>query len=333
MSDANVHPFKGKKGPPVKSRQVVVILIVALIAITLISSFYKVDSSEEAVVLRFGKFHKIAYPGPSFKAPFGIDQVFKVPVERIYTVQFGFRSEPGVETRYSRSDFIKESLMLTGDLNIVNVSWILQYQIDDPKAWLFNFLEIDRRREKTIRDVSQSVINELVGDRTIFDLMSTGRNEIESEALFRTEEILDGYNMGINITSIKLQDVLPPEGEVQEAFEDVNKSIQDMNRYINEGKEAYNTEIPRAEGQAKMLVQEAEGYAAARVNIAEGEVARFNSVLEEYSQSDVARTIMRDRLYFETIQEILTDEQGELDLVDRNLEGFLPVKNLGGTNE
>jgi len=328
MSDTNVHPFKRNKGKKNsnKGSQLILILVLVIAAIVLLSGFYKVDQSEEAVVLRFGKFYKIAYPGLSFKAPFGIDRVEKVPVQRTYTVQFGFRTEPGEKTRYSREDYIKESLMLTGDLNIVNVSWILQYQIDDPQAWLFNFREEDRREEKTIRDVSQSVINELVGDRAIFEVMSSGRNEIEVEALEKIESILDGYNMGINVTSIQLQDVLPPEGAVQEAFQDVNKSIQDMNRYINEGKEAYNTEVPRAEGEAKRIVQEAEGYAASRVNIARGDVARFDAVRIEYQRN---KSIMRDRLYYETLEEIL-GSGSEVDLIDRNLEGFLPVKNLGG---
>jgi len=334
MSDAKVHPFKkkGGGGPTLKGGQVFTIVILVIAAIVLLSGFYKVDQSEEAVVLRFGRFYKIAGPGLGFKAPFGIDRVEKVPVQRTYTVQFGFRTEPGEKTRYSREDYIKESLMLTGDLNIVNVSWILQYQIDDPRAWLFNFREEDRRQEKTIRDVAQSIINELVGDRAIFEVMSTGRNEIEVEALDRIETILDGYNMGINVTSIQLQDVLPPEGQVQEAFQDVNKSIQDMNRYINEGKEAYNTEVPRAEGQAKRLIQEAEGYAASRVNIARGDVARFNAVRDEYSRSEASKTIMRDRLYYETLQEILMNTDS-MDLIDRNLEGFLPIKNLEGAQQ
>jgi membrane protease subunit HflK len=330
MSDAKVHPFKKKGNGNIKGSQMVVLLILAVILIVLVSGFYKVDQTEEAVVLRFGRFYKIASPGLSFKIPFGIDRVEKVPVQRTYTVQFGFRTEPGEETRYSREDYIKESLMLTGDLNIVNVSWILQYQIVDPKAWLFNFREEDRRKEKTIRDVAQSDVNERVGDRAIFEVMSDSRTEIEVLAQEKIERILNGYEMGVNITSVQLQDVLPPEGTVQEAFQDVNKSIQDKDRFINEGLEAYNTEYPLAEGEAKRLIREAEGYAASRVNIARGDVARFISVYEEYSQSNASRSIMRDRLYYETLEQVL-GEDSQVELVDRNLQGFLPIKNLGET--
>jgi membrane protease subunit HflK len=222
-----------------------------------------------------------------------------------------------------------ESIMLTGDLNIVDVQWIIQYRIEDPAKWLFNVQE----RDKTIRDISQSVINQLVGDLPILAIMSSERTGIEIESQERMQKAFDSYNLGVRIVTVKLQNIVPPMGEVQDAFEDVNKSIQDMNRLINEGKERYNREIPRAQGEASQLIQMAEGYAAERVNNAEGDVARFLSVLEAYSLS---KEITARRLYIETMEEILNQaDAGTLTLIDKELDNFLPLSNLsspqGGT--
>jgi membrane protease subunit HflK len=212
--------------------------------------------------------------------------------------------------------------MLTGDLNIVDVEWIIQYRITDPVAWLFNVQD----QQKTIRDISQSVVNRLVGDRTILDVMGSERPNIEIQAQEDMNNIFDSYGLGINVITVKLQNVVPPKGSVRDAFEDVNKSIQDMNRYINEGREEYNKVIPKARGQADQIVQNAEGYAAERVNRAEGDVARFLAVYEKYRNTeDVTRT----RLYIEMIEEVFAGEQATTDVVDKNLENFLPLKALG----
>jgi membrane protease subunit HflK len=177
-----------------------------------------------------------------YKLPFGIDKAYHVKTKVVQTEQFGFRTlRSGVETVYSDQAFPDESTMLTGDLNIVDVEWIIQYRIVDPKAWLFNVQE----RTNTIRDVSRSVINMLVGDRTILDIIGPERTAIELEGAELMNSTLKGYGLGIDIIAVKLQNIVPPKG-VQEAFEDVNKAIQDMNRLINEGKEAYNAEIPKA---------------------------------------------------------------------------------------
>ncbi len=322
MSNQRENPFKPVQGS-LKKGQIVAILIGLIVVISLLTGFYMVDQTEEAVVLRLGRYYKTTDPGLQFKAPLGIDRVYKVPVTVIHTLQFGFRTdEPGVMTIYSRGDYSNESLMLTGDLNIANVSWIVQYKINNPQNWLFNFRAADH--EKTIRDVSQSTINMLVGDRTIFDVMSNERTNIEVQAGDLIEETLEGYQMGVEIVAVKLQDVVPPEGSVQNAFEDVNKSIQDMNKLINEGKEQYNAEVPKAEGEAKRMVQEAEGYAVARENRAQGDVARFEAVYQEYRNNP---GIMRDRLYWETMETVLTSDP-DLELIDKGLDNFLPLKNL-----
>ncbi|MDC7220624.1 MAG: FtsH protease activity modulator HflK [Spirochaetales bacterium] len=322
MSNQRENPFKPVKGSLNKG-QITAILVGLVVVMSLLTGFYMVDQTEEAVVLRLGRYYKTTEPGLQFKAPLGIDRVYKVPVTVNHTLQFGFRTtEPGVTTIYSRGDYSKESLMLTGDLNIANVSWIIQYKISDPQAWLFNFRSADR--EKTIRDVSQSTINMLVGDSSIFDVMSEDRTKIEVNAEELIEKTLEGYRMGVEIEAVKLQDVVPPEGAVQAAFEELNKSVQDMNKLINEGKERYNAEVPKAVGEANRMIQEAEGYAVARENRANGDVARFKAVYEEYRRNP---EIMEDRLYWETMEEILTSE-GDLEIIDRNLDNFLPLKNI-----
>jgi len=292
------------------------------------SSFFVVDQTEEAVVLRFGKFNRIVEAGLHFKLPFNIEKNYNVPTQVIQNMTFGFRTEkPGVTTVYSNKDFPQESIMLTGDLNIVDVEWIIQYRISDAKAWLFNI----ENHSKTIRDISQSVINQLVGDRGILDVLGPERNAIEVQGQEMMNEIFNSYKFGIRVTTVKLQNVVPPKGPVQDAFEDVNKSIQDMNRLINEGKEAYNKEIPKARGEAEQMIQIAKGYATERVNKARGDVARFDSVLTEYRR---APNTTRTRLYYEMIEDIFKNEKN-VELIDKNLKNFLPLKNLtegqGGT--
>ena len=213
--------------------------------------------------------------------------------------------------------------MLTGDLNIVDVEWIIQYRIVDPKQWLFGVYE----KEQTIRDISRSVINELVGDRAILSVMGSERTSIETLALDMMNTNFDNLGLGISVIAVKLQNIVPPSG-VQDAFEDVNKATQDMNRFINEGKEAYNAEIPKAQGEADRLLQVAQGYAAERVNMAKGDVARFNAVYEEYKRSP---KVTKERIYLETMDEIFGSEK-KPELIDGELDNVLPVKTLGGNN-
>jgi membrane protease subunit HflK len=263
------------------------------------------------------------------KLPLGIDRNFNIPTRVVQTMTFGQatinQNYSGMFMNTPSGSSAGESIMLTGDLNIVDVQWIIQYRIEDPAKWLFNVQE----RDKTIRDISQSVINQLVGDLPILAIMSSERTSIEIESQERMQKAFDSYNLGVRVVTVKLQNIVPPVGEVQDAFEDVNKSIQDMNRLINEGKEQYNREIPRAQGEASQLIQVAEGYAAERVNNAQGDVARFSAVLEAYSTS---KDITARRLYIEPMEEILRKaDAGTLTLIDRELDNFLPISNLTGS--
>lgn len=314
-------------------RAIGIILLALIVIATLTTSFFVVDQTEEAVVLRFGRFNRTAAAGLHFKLPFGIEQNFNVPTQIVQNMQFGFRVEQaGVNTVFSSADFPEESLMLTGDLNIVDVEWIIQYRIDEPRNWLFNVNDPLR----TIRDISQSVVNRLVGDRAIIDVLGDERPQIEILAQEQMNTVFDGYGLGVNVTAVRLQNIVPPAGRVQDAFEDVNRAIQDMNRLINEGREEYNREIPRARGEAEQVVQIAQGYAAERVNRARGDAARFNNVLAEY-RNDPQTT--RTRLYYEMVEDVFlpTQDASGVDeetgreppeLIDRNLSNFIPLLNL-----
>ncbi|MDR0443886.1 MAG: FtsH protease activity modulator HflK [Treponema sp.] len=297
-----------------------VVILIILAIIFLGTTVFIVDQAEQAVITRFGKFHAIREPGLQFKLPFGIDRNYTVNVKAVQTAQFGFSTlKSGISSTYASKT--RESTMLTGDLNIVDVEWIIQYRIVDSKAWVFNVME----KEKTISDVSRSAINMLVGDRAIMDIMSPERSAIEIAGADIMNETFRSYGLGINVIAVKLQNIDPPAG-VQEAFDDVNKAIQDMNRLINEGQQVYNEEIPKARGEAERMVQVAQGYKSERVNRANGDVARFISVYDEYRRSP---DVTRQRLYYEMIEEVFKDAQG-VTIIDRRLTNFLPMMNLGG---
>ncbi|MCR4579699.1 MAG: FtsH protease activity modulator HflK [Treponema sp.] len=299
------------------------LIILALVVFAGFSSFYVVDETENAVITRLGRYTKTVGSGLHTKLPFGIDKSYTVPVKVVQTEQFGFKTVKAGRNNEYKNNIGTESTMLTGDLNIVDVEWIIQYRIVDPKQWLFGVYE----KEQTIRDISRSVINTLVGDRAILSVMSSERTNIETLALDMMNENFKQLGLGINVIAVKLQNIVPPSG-VQDAFEDVNKATQDMNRFINEGKEAYNAEIPKAQGEADRQLQVAEGYAAERVNMAKGDVARFNAVYEEYKRSP---KVTRERIYLETMNEIFSSEK-KPDIIDSELDNMLPIKNLKGAN-
>lgn len=341
MAERNVTPGNL---PNLRPGTIVLIVTVVVTIILLLNSFFIVTQQEEGVVLFLGKYSKTVDAGMNFKIPL-LEKSFNVPTKVVQKEEFGFRTESaGIQTQYSSADFPQESEMLTGDLNIIDVEWVIQYRIDDPVAWLFNvddseveFIQPDTRypgryeivkvdnRIKTIRDISQSVINQLIGDRTILDSIGPERLSIEIQGMELMNEALDKYELGVKIMQVQLQNIVPPSGAVQAAFEDVNIATQDMNRLINEGREQYNREIPKAQGQKEQVIQVAEGYKTKRINQANGDVSRFNAVLKEYRKSP---TITKTRLYYEMIEEIFSQE-GNVDLIDKNLENFLPMKNLG----
>jgi modulator of FtsH protease HflK len=318
MLERNTTPPPGKITIQPK---ILVLIIVAIVVIAvLLTSFFVVDQTEQGVVLRFGHYNRIVGAGLQFKLPLGIEKNFNVPTQIIQTMSFGFRTEQsGVSSVFEQREYPEESVMLTGDLNIVDVEWVIQYKIDDPYAWLFNVQD----RAATIRDISQSVINELVGDLQILSVMGESRTAIEVTSQQKMQAILDSYGLGIKIVTVKLKNIVPPYGEVQDAFEDVNKAIQDMERLINEGKELYNSDIPRARGEAAQLIQFAEGYASERTNESRGDVARFNAVREAYLES---KEVTAKRLYIEAMEDIL--KSGNTTIIDKTLENFLPLQNL-----
>lgn len=310
----------------IKGKHVAIVLAAVFILVTILTSVFMVDQKEQAVILRFGKYNRTVGPGLHVKIPYGLEKSFIVPTQIVQTMSFGYRTSQagnvgGGYSIYSYNGYASESTMLTGDLNIVEAQWIVQYRIEDPRMWLFNVYN----NEQTISDISKSVINQLVGDLPILSIMTSERSAIEAEAQVMLQKTLSSYEMGVRILTVKLQDVVPPAGNVQDAFEDVNKAIQDMNKLINEGKESYNSIIPAAQGEANRLIQEAEGYAAERVNNAKGDVARFESVRNEYENS---KDVTKQRLYIETMEEVLGE--GNLTVIDASLKGLLPFYDITG---
>jgi membrane protease subunit HflK len=319
MSERDISP--GRVPRQITPRVVVIVIVVIVALITIFSGFFVVDSKEQGVLLTFGRFTRLAEPGLHFKLPFGIQKNYNVPTQVVLKDEFGFRTDrPGVISIRATEDYPEESIMLTGDLNIVDVEWIIQFRIADPFKWLFGVQD----REKTLRDISQSVINELVGDRAIFDVIGAERANIEAQAQDTMNRLYDKYGLGIRVTTVKLQNIVPPAGSVKDAFEDVNKAIQDRSRLINEGQEAYNNSIPKAKGVAEQLIAEAQGYAVQRVNEAQGDVARFNRVLDEYNRNP---GVTRTRLYYEMYENVFGDAKG-VELIDKNLKNFIPFKSL-----
>ncbi|HWT14344.1 MAG TPA: FtsH protease activity modulator HflK, partial [Patescibacteria group bacterium] len=275
-------------------------VIAAILALWLVmSSYYTVQPEERAVVKRFGEVVKTADPGLHFKLPFGIDTVEFVATERVLKQEFGFRtlSTDGERSEYAPEDFPDESLMLSGDLNIIDVEWVVQYRISDPMKYLYGMRDPNR----TLRDISESVMRRVVGNRLGSDVLTTARVEIGELAEREIQEAMKQYDNGIHIVTVQLQDVVPPRA-VQPAFNEVNEARQERERMINEATKRLNQEIPKASGEANRLIAEAEGYASERVNQALGETAAFRSILTEYRS---APAVTRARMYIETIRNVL----------------------------
>jgi len=302
----------------VNTKMITGIIIALIVVIGILTSLFVVDQTEQSVILRLGKYEKTVGPGLQTKFPFGIDRKYNVPTQVVQTMTFGYRSSSSTSTT---TDYTNESIMLTGDLNIIDTEWIVQYKIQDPYAWLFKVND----QEKTIHDISRSVMNQLVGDLPILAVMTNERTSIEVQAQQLMQDTFDKYGLGVNVITVKLQNIVPPVGDVQDAFEDVNKAIQDMNRYINEGKQNYNSKIPAAQGEALKMVQVAEGYAAKRVNNAKGDVARFSAVQKAYETN---KDITSTRLYIEAMEDILENGASSLTIIDKNLSNFLPISSI-----
>ncbi len=286
-------------------------------------SFYTVEPDEEAVVIRLGQHLGNSQPGLHFKIPFGVDEVIKVKTKIVHQAEFGFRtkSTTNKRTTYSSQNFDSESLMLTGDLNVAEVQWVVQYQISDPFKFIFKTSD----PVTNVRDVSESIMRRVVGDKLVTEVLTTGRIEIAVSAKALMQEVLDKYDMGVSIKSIKLQDVNPPR-EVQASFNDVNAAKQEQEKALNQAEQAYNKVIPEARGKADKLIQEAQGYASAIVNRAHGDAERFTAIVNEYRK---APAITKKRIYLETMEQIFGNMKN-ITVVDDKIKGLLPIFSKEG---
>jgi membrane protease subunit HflK len=300
-------------------RRAILIGLIALIALGAYTAYYTVPSDSVAVIQRFGKYLKDVPPGLHFKLPLGIDEATIVPVKRQLKQEFGF-STPGAKDRWqSPVDGKRETEMVTGDLNSALVEWVVQYRISSPTNFLF---EVREPRE-TLRYVSESVMREVVGDRTVDEVITIGRQEIENEALIKMQALSTKYEMGISIDQVQLKNINPP-GPVQESFNEVNQAQQEKEKLINEARRDYNKVIPLAEGEKDQRIREADGYRLKRINEAEGDAARFNALFEEYSK---APEVTRRRIYIETMQSVMPGIGSKI-IVDEQSQGILPLLNL-----
>ena len=299
----------------------VMLVILGLIVLgVLATSYYTVEADEIAVVLMFGKSVRQAEPGLHFKLPLGIERAINVPVRKVFKEEFGFRTlRAGVRTQYDTRNFSEESQLLTGDLNIADVEWVVQYKIKDPKNFLFSV----RNPQRTLRDLSESVMSRIIGDRTVSEVLTIGRIEIAAEVEVHLQQLLDLYQTGLDVASVTLQDVNPPE-EVKAAFNTVNEAKQEKERLINEAWRDYNQSVPKSKGLAAKKISEAQGYALKRVNEAQGDADRFKAIYTEYQK---AKEVTRRRLYLEAMQDLLPQLK-EIYVIDGNANSPIPILQL-----
>lgn len=301
--------------PPSSTAVGFAVLGILLVA-TLWTSYYTVPAESEGVVLRFGKYQDTVAAGLHFKFPFGIDQVSILPTRRQLKMEFGFYTTGYTNERQAGTEPEREKSMVTGDLNAALVEWVVQYRIHDPKQYLFDV----RSPSQALRDLSESAMREVIGDRTVDEVITIGRQEIEMAALTRLQALVKIYQLGIVVDQVQLKNVNPPQ-QVQASFNEVNKAQQDRENMINVANGEYNKAVPKAKGEAESAIQAAEGYRFKRINEAEGDIASFNAVLEQYVK---APEVTRARLYFETMAEVLP-QSGQKIVVDESLRQWLPM--------
>ena len=306
--------------PRLEFKWIIGLIVVIFGLYLLFSTFYSIPADGVGIITRFGKYVRTTQPGLHFKIPLGIEKLQKVRVKHIFKEEFGFRTlRAGVRSQYSPQSFLDESLMLTGDLNSGEVEWIVQYKVKNPYNYLFKVRNI----QETMRDVSETVMREVVGDHSVSEVLTIGRIEMAQLAEKMLQEILDKYDSGIDIVVVKLQGVDPPD-PVKPAFNDVNEAKQEKEKVINEAWEAYNNIIPKAKGEAQQTIRNAEGYALNRVNRSKGDANKFLAVWEEYRK---AKDVTRRRLYLETLNEILTKVERKY-IIDANQGSLLKLLNL-----
>ena len=302
--------------PRISWRHVRLALLVISVVVLAFGTVYQVQPEEVGVVLFFGKHVRTTQPGLRFKLPF-VEDVLKVPVQRQLKQEFGFRTaQPEIRTRYASKRFLDESLMLTGDLNVAVVEWIVQYRITDPFLFLFRV----RNVQETFRDMNEAVMREVVGDRTVTEVLTVGRQEIEDIAEQKLQELCRQYETGITVDQVVLQNVNPPD-PVKPSWDEVNQAQQQMDRLINEARAEYNKVIPRAKGEAEQAVLQSQGYALERVNEAKGDASRFKSLHDAYRR---APEVTRRRMYLETMQKILPRSGRKL-FLDEDADGVIPL--------
>ncbi len=313
----------GFRAPRIPWRRLGAGILVLVALVTAAGAAYQIEPEEVGVVLRFGKYVRTSNPGLHFKIPY-VEQMQRVPVQRQLKQEFGFRTTAaGIRTEYAgqQQQLADESVMLTGDLNVAVVEWIVQYRVDDPYEYLFKV----RNLEDTFRAMNEAVMRETVGDRTVTEVVTVGRQEIESTVEERLQALTEQYQMGIAIDQVVLQDVNPPD-PVKPSWDEVSQAQQQRDRFINEALAEYNAVIPRARGEAEQAILQAEGYALDRVNRARGEATRFAAIEEAYRASP---NVTRRRMYLETMQRILP-AVGRKVFVDEGATGVLPLLSLDG---
>jgi membrane protease subunit HflK len=288
----------------------------------LLTAFYTVGPEETAIVLRLGKYVRSSEPGLHFKIPFSIEKIIKVPVQRQLKEEFGFRtvsSRARSQTQFTTRGYAEESNMLTGDLNAAVVEWVVQYRIVDAYKYLFRVRSV----QMTFRDMSEAAMRRVVGDRTVNEVLTVGRQEVADQVLTQLQDLCDQYETGIKVEQVVLQDVNPPD-PVKPSFNEVNEAQQEKERLINQAQSEYNKVIPRARGEAQQTIRRAEGYAVDRLNRARGDSARFVTVYESYRW---APEVTRKRIYLETMSDVLPQVSQKV-IIDDDLRSLLPLLNL-----
>jgi membrane protease subunit HflK len=302
-----------------------VLVVVVLIVLGAYTSMYEVDTEETGVVLRFGKFSGFADPGLHFKLPLGIDRVYLVPTGRVLKEEFGFRTvTPDIRSTFTKRGLEEESLTLTGDLNVSDVEWIVQFQVADPFKFMFRIND----PVGTIRDIAEAMVRKVIGNANVTEVLTTERALLANEIQGDLQSTLNEYDIGVRIVTVKFQDVTPPD-PVKAAYNEVNEAEQQRESLIFQAREQFNREVPRARGEAKKVLQEAEGYAVERVNKARGETNRFLALLTEYRK---APSVTRSRIYLETLEEVLPRLE-EIYVMDDKTGGLLPLLPLRKTME
>ena len=314
--------FKKFKGFKLPGAFLIVIVLLALFFGK--STFFTIELDEVGVIQRFGKYNRIAQPGLGFKLPSGIEKVTKVKIKRIYKEEFGFKTVQGSSNfRFSNESSSQEtSLMLTGDLNVAVVPWIVQYRISNPRDYLFMVKDV----KAILRDMSEATMRTVVGDRSINEVISK-REEIAVAARLMLQKEMDQAQSGINIVTIEMKKTNVPE-PVQNSFNEVNQAIQEKEQMIYKAREEYNKAVPLARGEAKRRIKDAEGYAIDRVNRAQGDGAKFTSVYKEYVK---AKDVTKKRIYLESMLEIFP-KLGAKYIIDSDQKNILPFLNMGKEN-